>query len=281
MESFRCDVESFLSRASKWKPTIVIGAAIAVALLAHAADPALANAPGPMAAWRGSSDPLEPVNRELFGINRGLQRTVLRPVLFLVLTVLPKPVQRGLHNIVRNLGEPVTVLNDLLQLKIGKAATATGRFVSNSTLGLFGLFDVAADEGLPYHASDFGQTLARSGVPTGPYVFVPLIGPTSVRDVGARYVNGALDPFSHLHYEGDAAVGDGRTVLSTVETQAQVQGGDGAEDPYAATRSAYLQRRALPARTHPFDDEPGQAGAESERQAAFAVVAGSFFSQAQ
>ena len=264
---------------------IALGAAFAVALLAHATEPAFANAPMPAGEWRGASDPLEPVNRELYGLNRGLQKTVLGPVMYVVLTILPKPVQRGLHNVLRNLGEPVTVLNDLLQLKIGKAATATGRFVSNSTLGLLGLFDVATDQGLAYHTSDFGQTLARYGVPTGPYIFVPVIGPSSVRDLGARYVNGSLDPFSHLRFNGDSAVGDGRTVLSTVDTQAQVQGADSADDPYAATREAYLEQRGVlahQARTGPaFEEEPVDAAADPERQAAFAAVSGSFFSQAQ
>jgi phospholipid-binding lipoprotein MlaA len=279
-----------LSRAWRWKPAVVTGAAVAVALLIHTAGPALANAPAPTGAWRGASDPLEPMNRGLYRVNRVLQQTVLRPVMFLVLTVLPQPAQRGLHNVLRNLGEPVTALNDLLQLKVGKAAVATERFASNSTLGVLGLFDVASRHGLPYHASDFGQTLGRYGVPTGPYLFVPLIGPSSVRDAGARFVNGSLDPFSHLHFDGDATVGDGRTVLSTVETQAQTAQKDSARDPYAATRLAYLERRGVPARlaqTAPAPEPAPTVAAtapsepefppEAERRMAFASVSSTFF----
>jgi phospholipid-binding lipoprotein MlaA len=273
-----------LSRGCPWKPAVIIGAAIAAAVLIRAADPAFANArePAPMSEWRGASDPLEPVNRGLYSLNRALQKVVFRPVLLVIITVLPKPVQRGLHYVLRNLGEPVTVLNDLLQLKIGRAAMATGRFVSNSTLGLLGLFDVATEEGLPYHASDFGQTLGRYGVPTGPYLFVPVIGPSSLRDAGARFFNGSLDPFSHLRYQGDGIVGDVRTVLSTVDTQAQVYEGEGQADPYVATRTAYLQRRGLPARTAPtFEVEPGDVGNETERHAAFASVSSTFFQPVQ
>jgi phospholipid-binding lipoprotein MlaA len=228
---------------------MVIGAAIAAAVLARAAEPALANAPVPVRDYPGSSDPFEPVNRGLYGLNHGLEKVVFRPVMAVILTILPGPVQRGLHNVLRNLGEPVTVINDLLQLKIGKAATATGRFVSNSTLGLLGLFDVATDKGLPYHSSDFGQTLARYGAPTGPYLFVPVIGPSSVRDAGARFLNGTLDPVSHLRFDGDGTAGAGRTALSTLETQVQIYEGQSQTDPYVATRTAYLQRRGIPERT--------------------------------
>ena len=273
-----------MSRASTTKRAIAIGAAIAVAALAHASAPALANAPAPQSQseqhWRGATDPLEPLNRRLYSVNRVLQDTVLRPVMFLVLTVLPKPVQKGLHNVLNNLGEPATVANDLLQLKIGKAAVATGRFVSNSTLGLLGLLDVATDEGLPHHATDFGLTLGRYGVPTGPYLFVPVVGPSSLRDTGARLVSGTIDPVSHLHFHGDGAMGTGRTILSTVETEADIQDEDRAGDPYVATRTAYLERRGLPARPA-FEVVPGDVADRGDRQAAFAAVSGSFFTAAQ
>ena len=168
--------------------------------------------------------------------------------MFVLLGIAPNPLQRGVHNVLANLGEPVTAVNDILQQHLGRAATATARFVSNSTLGVLGLLDVAADHGLAYHRSDFGQTLGRYGLPAGPYVFIPVLGPTTVRDFGGRFVDGALDPVGHIRFDGDSNVGDARTVLGTMDTEATTgvarqdierRGGDS----YVAVRTAYLDAR--------------------------------------
>lgn len=270
---------------------------IAVALGALACLPAAAAGAntrdwrdGWSAARSRAYDPLEPLNRGLYAVNQGLERLIVRPVLFVVLRLTPGPLQRGLHHVLVNLGEPVTAVNDLLQLRVGRAATAAARFVTNSTLGVLGLLDVASDHGLAYHKSDFGQTLGRYGAPPGPYVFIPVLGPTTLRDFGGRFADGALDPIGRVRFTSDTNIGTGRLVLSTVDTQAtgapvrmaiERRGGDA----YAAVRTAYLDARETAihgprtelAAVPPPRQPTALAGAGETQPDAFAAVSGTFF----
>ena len=128
------------------------------------------------------NDPLEKFNREMLAFNLEADRLLLKPVAKAYDRHLPQPVKTGVNNFFSNLWEPMTIANDLLQGKFGYAARDTLRFVSNSTLGVAGIFDVAKDMNLPRRKEDFGQTLAVWGVPEGPYLVLPLLGPSTLRD---------------------------------------------------------------------------------------------------
>ena len=219
---------------------------VAVVALCLAAGAAVAKAsPGPSSRH---DDPLEGLNRGLYAVHRGIDKVILRPVTGILMAITPKPLRKGVHNVLLNLGEPVTVLNDLLQLRIGKAATATSRFVANSTFGVLGLFDVATAAGVPYHTADFGQTLGRYGIPPGPYLFVPVLGPSSVRDLGGRVVDATIDPVKQVQFEGDGDLNTSRIALGAIDTRVtfdkDLQELDrSATDPYVTLRSVYLQNR--------------------------------------
>ncbi len=128
------------------------------------------------------NDPLEKFNRDMLEFNLEADRLLLKPVAKAYDRHLPQPVKTGVNNFFSNLWEPMTIANDLLQGKIGYAARDTLRFVSNSTLGVAGIFDVAKDMNMPRRKEDFGQTLAVWGVPEGPYLVLPLLGPSTLRD---------------------------------------------------------------------------------------------------
>lgn len=217
-------------------------------------DPASATVIGaePEPARDGTrGDSLEGFNRAMFGLHQTLDKAVYRPVAMGYKTVVPRPVRSGVRNILVNLTEPVVFLNYLLQLKPGKAVKTLARFTINSTIGLAGLIDVAKakDVALPHVANGFGNTLARYGVGPGPYLFLPFAGPTTLRDVMGGPVDGAVlpvsvgTPFNRLEYQVPTAVLGGldRRVEADDELRALF---DGAVDPYATLRSAFLQNRA-------------------------------------
>lgn len=202
------------------------------------------------------NDPLEGFNRAMYSFNDGVDRYVLKPVARGYDAVTPAPVQKGVSNFFSNLDDVVVIVNDLLQFKFKRAARDTGRFLVNSTLGLFGLIDWASDMGLEKNNEDFGQTLGYWGVPEGPYVVLPFLGPSTLRDTGGLYVDTAyLDPvYNELHEdwpppsrENTDAVW-GMTILKTIDTRAKLLKAEkimdqAALDPYIFLREAYLQRR--------------------------------------
>jgi len=203
---------------------------------------ALGHAPG---------DPLEGLNRHLFAGFLFSDRTFIRPVAMGYRHVVPKPVRSGLRNFFSNLGEPIVFLNDLLQLKPGRAFKTFERFVINSTLGVGGLIDVAKSPnlGLPHHDNGFGNTLGYYGVGPGPYLFLPIIGPTTLRDLIAGQGDDFVlpiaigNPFDRLEYQIP------RGVISGIDDRAESDADfkallDSAVDPYATLRSVYLQNRA-------------------------------------
>lgn len=206
------------------------------------AAPATAEGPAPR-------DPLQRVNRAGFAVNRVLDRLVIGPVARTWRRIAPAPLRRGLGNAVANLREPSTLVNGALQARPRVAAKATGRFVINSTVGLLGLFDVAGRAGLTREPADFGQTLGRYGVGPGPYLYLPVVGPTTLRD-GAGSIVGLLgDPVSQATGGPSTDFALGRSLVRGLDARAE---GDEtlstlmtrSTDPYATIRSGYLQNRA-------------------------------------
>src|SRR5690348_6530510 len=139
-------------------------------------------------------DPLENVNRFFFDLNQRLDRNAGVPAATAYKETVPQTVRGGLHNVLDNLGGPVTVANSLLQAKFESAATAMGRFVVNTTIGVVGIFDVATDWGMPGRNRDFGETMGTYGVPPGPYLVLPFRGSTDVRDFAGNYIDGYASP---------------------------------------------------------------------------------------
>ncbi len=194
-------------------------------------------------------DPWRGFNRASYGLNRGLDRLVVGPVARVYRAVMPGPVQRGLGRVLDNLREPSTLINAGLQGHPKRAAKAGARFVINSTVGVLGLFDVAGRAGLDREPADFGQTLGRYGVGPGPYLFVPLLGPSNVRDGLGRVVDALTDPVSLVAGGLDSDFGLGRAGAVALDSRAQAEPAlqaleAQATDPYVTLQSAYLQARA-------------------------------------
>ncbi len=214
---------------------------------------ALALAAALLAAAPGASraqevhDPFEPVNRAIFRFNDAVDRAVFEPAARGYRYVAPEPVRRSVRNFLFNLRSPVIFANDLLQGERERAGTTLGRFMINSTLGVAGLFDFAAMLGYEPHDEDFGQTLGRWGVGPGPYVMLPLLGPSTLRDTGGRVGDYFFDPWSQccfgteeqLARVGGGAVSDREQALELVDDLRR-----NSLDMYATVRSAYAQRRA-------------------------------------
>jgi len=219
--------------------------ALVFSLLACATPP---TDPVALADYQQKNDPLEPTNRVLYAINDGLDTAVLRPAAT-AYHALPQPVRNGVHNVLTNLHAPVQLGNDMLEGKPRRAGDTLMRFLINTTVGLAGIFDIASDWGYPDHNADFGLTLALWGVPEGPYLFVPLIGPSNFRDFGGYGIDVAGDPLIWI--------GQGAAVRALRWSRVAVRGIDTRErldstiedikrtslDPYATFRSAYRQSR--------------------------------------
>lgn len=205
-------------------------------------------------------DPLQPVNRQIYRFNMLLDKAVLRPVANGYVKVVPKPARTGVSNFFSNLELPITIANDLLQLKPLHAVRDTGRFFTNSTVGLLGFLDPASDFGLAPHSEDFGITLARYGVPSGPYIQIPLLGPSDVRDAAGLYV----DHFGSAFYWSGwkPATRNPIYVIDAIQTRAQFLDLDKmleqAYDPYALMRDTWLQNRDQSVRKNLPNYNPNQ-----------------------
>ncbi len=150
------------------------------------------------------NDPLELLNRFTFSFNLALDTFIFRPGAATYRFLLPVEVRDSVRNALRNLSTPVVLANDLLQGELERAETTLVRFLVNSTVGLLGLFDVAADWGYPYHDEDFGQTLAVHGVSEGFYLVLPIFGPSNPRDGIGMLVDTFLDPLTYVAHNNDA-----------------------------------------------------------------------------
>lgn len=194
-----------------------------------------------------NNDPFEPMNRVFFKINFAVDKYVGVPVASVYTTVVPKPLQHGVHNAIHNMAEPVTFGNDILQGYPHRALQTLGRFTINTTIGVGGLFDVASGWGIPRHEEDFGQTLGRYGMGEGPYLVLPLVGPAPPRDFGGHFVDVFMDPLYYLDFSGRHALLVGRHIGGILDSQAEgvtaIKQLDASADPYAAARSAYRQHR--------------------------------------
>lgn len=192
-------------------------------------------------------DPLEGVNRASFKVGMGLDHVLFAPIAHGYMAVTPKVVRNRVSNAVYNLGEPNTIMNHVLQGKPKRAMRSTARFVVNSTVGVLGLFDVAAKMHLPPRGADFGQTFGVWGAGPGAYLYVPAMGPLNVRDGIGRALDIVTDPVS-LYVGGlETDFGKARTATTIVDLRAQTdpafQALKDAADPYVTTRSAYTQYR--------------------------------------
>jgi phospholipid-binding lipoprotein MlaA len=222
----------------------------ALLLLALSAGSAWAQVDAPAAgAIPAQRDPYEQTNRRLFGVHQSIDQGVIAPVARGYKAVTPQPVRKGIRNFLNNLGEPVTFINDVLQGKPVRAGETATRFVTNSTVGVLGLFDVASAAGVPGHEEDFGQTLATYGVQPGPYLFIPVVGPTNARDLGGRVVDIVINPVNAISFEGHTATRTGAVVVNGIDARASADGemqrlNQAATDPYATYRSLYAQNRA-------------------------------------
>ncbi|HYS45728.1 MAG TPA: VacJ family lipoprotein [Rhizomicrobium sp.] len=195
------------------------------------------------------SDPFENVNRFFFDLNQRVDRHAGRPVATAYKDTVPRYVRGSLHNLLDNLGGPVTVANDLLQIQFENAGIAAGRFLVNTTIGVAGIFDVATDWGLPARPRDFGETMGTYGVPPGPYLVLPLRGSTDVRDFAGNYLDGYVTPLRYVRYDGREYVGLMKSTLGSMDNRATnlVTYRDierASVDYYATMRTLYLERRA-------------------------------------
>jgi phospholipid-binding lipoprotein MlaA len=194
------------------------------------------------------NDPAEPVNRAIFDANHAVDRHVMRPVAEAYQDWMPQGVRTGVHNFSANLKQPATVANDLLQGNASYAWTATKRFAINTTIGGGGVVDVAAGRGLAPHTSDFGQTLAVWGVDEGPFVELPVLGPSNLRDAFGTLVGFALDPLTAIGSPIVSALSYAGTGAGLVDARSNhLQTLDELErtslDYYATLRSASRQAR--------------------------------------
>jgi len=192
-------------------------------------------------------DPLEPVNRVIFNVNDTLDRYALEPVARGYRYATPDQFKISLANVLSNLSTPVVLVNDVLQGEPGRALDTLGRFLINTTLGVGGLFDVAGKLDLPRHDEDLGQTFGVWGAGPGPFLMLPLLGPSTVRDAGGRVGDFFFDPLNTCCIDTAVRYGrDGAGILSTRESL--IDSIDDLRknsiDPYATVRTVYLQSRA-------------------------------------
>lgn len=201
-------------------------------------------------------DPWEGFNRKIQSFNDWADRWVLRPVAVGYTKVVPSPARKGISNFYANLWLPLTIVNQLLQGKGGAALNDSGRFILNSTLGIGGLFDPATDAGLARNEEDFGQTFGRWGVPAGPYLVLPLLGPSTVRNGIGRIGDGQLFP---PRYIDDTAWRYTAYALYAIEARARLLSAEEliTGDRYLFIRDAYLQ-------SNQFNVKDGNVDAEED-----------------
>jgi phospholipid-binding lipoprotein MlaA len=202
----------------------------------------------------GPYDPLEGLNRAVYRFNEGLDKAVIKPLAEGYQAITPAPVNRGITNFFNNLDDVASAANNLLQLKLGRAASDVGRVAINTTIGVGGFFDVASNMDLPRYGEDFGQTLGTWGFEPGAFIVLPVLGPSSVRDGIGLVADWYLDPITYVE---DDTVRWSIRGLEIVDKRADLLGASrvleqAALDPYVFMRDAYLQRR----RSKVYDGNP-------------------------
>lgn len=253
---------------------LTVAGLIAAGLAAGCAAPGAPGAPaGPADTTQAAAgsedfnDPYEDTNRSVFGFNQDVDRNVLVPVANAYRTVLPSPVRDAVHNFLQNLDGPVIFANDVLQGQPKLAGNTIVRLVLNSTIGIAGIFDIATQIGVPYHSNDLGITFATWGIAEGPYIIVPVLGPSNPRDLVGEVGDGFADPGDYVagqHHLIVAIIGrhavagvDERS--RNIESLADIE--RTALDYYATIRSLYRQRRQAQIRhEQPNLPNPGSLG---------------------
>ncbi len=207
--------------------------------------------PAARAEYRAENDPLEPLNRKIFAFNQFVDRHAVKPLAEDYVKYVPRPARNALHDCLVNLDEPLVLLNDLLQGQLKPAGITAARFVINTVAGPLGLRDVAAKNRLPRQTGDFGQTLYTWGVPSGPFLMLPLFGRSTPRDAIGKGADVYLDPFRYFPRDHDwPSLNSGtRTIVAGIDERARnLQSLDALQatsiDFYAALRSYYRQNRA-------------------------------------
>lgn len=190
-------------------------------------------------------DPLEPINRGIYTFNDAVDTTLLKPAAELYRGLVPRFVRTGVHNVFSNINDVIVALNNLLQGKFVNAVSDVGRIAVNTTVGLLGLLDVATEIGLEKHDEDFGQTLGYWGIGDGPYIVLPILGPSNLRDTVGVFVDFKTDPITYIDPTRDRNIVWGvRAVNRRSELlEASKILETAALDPYEFVRDAYLQRR--------------------------------------
>jgi phospholipid-binding lipoprotein MlaA len=193
----------------------------------------------------GEEDPLEPYNRAMFGFNSGLDHYLLRPVTVGYRYIVPQAGRTAVSNVVNNLYTPVIFANSVAQGDPQNSFSSMWRFIINTTFGLGGVIDVASDAGLKTRPADFGQTLAIYGVGSGPYVVLPVIGPSNIRDAGGRLTDAFINPFNYISNAASAGIWTATAVDARSNNMKLLDGiYDNSLDPYTTFRSGWTQKRA-------------------------------------
>ncbi len=253
---------AFSERALDFAPRVPAGDALQYVALAEVlpatpavSDPYAADADlyadeedwtNPDLAAPAEPDPFEGANRRLLMFNNGVDRFLLDPASKVYGFVMPDPAERALLRAFTNLNSPAVFINDVFQLEFKRAGVTLSRFVVNSTVGVAGLFDVAGKLGMEGHTSDFGQTMARLGIGSGPYVVIPLLGPSTARDAVGLGVDLFFRPLFYLIGPFEFLIvgtSNGFVVRSSYADEMEALR-EGSVDYYAALRNAYFQRRA-------------------------------------
>lgn len=189
-------------------------------------------------------DPWESMNRGLYAFNQGIDKISFKPLAKGYVKVIPTPVRRGVTNFSRNLATPGSALNNFLQGKPAHGVQELARFFVNSTIGIGGLFDIASRSGVEANPEDFGQTAAVWGVPSGPFVMLPFLGPRTLRDAATLPLDIVADP---LRYYDDDTIRMSLWLLRLVDVRARLLPLEGmiqdSADPYVTMRESYLQNR--------------------------------------
>lgn len=195
---------------------------------------------------QNKADPFESVNRKVYTFNRALDKAIVRPVARGYDYVVPKVIDDRVDSFFSNLDDITVVFNDLLQFKFRQAGSDASRFLLNSTFGVLGLFDVATHVGLEKHNEDFGQTLGHWGVGEGPYLMLPFLGPSTLRDAPALLVDNQTDMLNQIDKESDRYKVQGLKLINVRQRLLDADKlAEDAYDEYSFVRDAYLQRRVF------------------------------------
>ncbi|VWC46513.1 MlaA family lipoprotein [Burkholderia lata] len=218
---------------------------------------------------RNPNDPLEPMNRAMYKFNDTVDTNIAQPIAKGYQKVTPTPVRTAISNFFSNLGDLGNIANNLLQLRITDATEDLMRVAMNSVFGVAGLIDIATPAGLPKHHQDFGLTMARWGMPSGPYLVLPVFGPSTIRDGVGRAVDVRFNLLNYI----EPAARNPMYIAQFISARSDLLGAtdllkQAALDPYSFVRDAYLQqRKSLTYRsqsssaTLPTYNEPGESGA--------------------